>query len=153
MLMLSWIVHRICRYVLYVATTFRLSIHHSSYLNGAERRTRILRTRYGTKKPEVGLRYSDVMHAFPFSAISESNSCWQRCLIPKITLIIGARRGFEKAGGTMWVVPPHRLLARIPHAFIFQWPPTCVHWYSSSFSESTFGIPGLCAGHPWDLNK
>jgi len=30
--------------------------------NGAERRTRILRTRYGAKKPEVELRYSDGMH-------------------------------------------------------------------------------------------
>jgi len=68
--------------------------------------------------------------------------------------VFGARRGFEKAGGTSWVVPPHRrrLVARIPHWIIFQWSPNCAHWYSSSFSEITFCIACLCAGHPWDLN-
>ena len=129
----SWIVHRICRHVLYVATTFRLSVHPSSYFNGAERRTRILRTKYGAKKPEVGLRYSDVMHAFPFSAISESNSCRQRCLIPKITLTSLAPDGHLKRPGARYGWCAHTVcLQEYPmHS-------TCAHRYSSSFSESTF---------------
>ena len=105
--------HQICRYVLYVATNFRLNFHHSSYFNGAQRRTSILRNRYGTKKPEVGLRYSDVMPALSFSAISESNSCRQRCLIPKITLAslvpdgdlkrLGARHGWCPHTVAVWL--------------------------------------------------
>jgi len=41
--MLSWIMHRMCRYALYVVTIFCLSGHHS-YFNGAECRVRNLWT-------------------------------------------------------------------------------------------------------------
>jgi len=52
-----------------------------------------------TKKPGVGMRYSDVMHAFQFSAISESNSCWQRFSIPTSTLTSLAPEGNLKRLG------------------------------------------------------
>ena len=100
--------HQICRYELYVATTFRLSVYHS-YFNGAERRARNLRTRYGAKKPGAGLRYSDVMHAFPYSAISESNCSPSDGIIffhaNCYMLIMSKCRGdCDPDGCTLWVI-------------------------------------------------
>jgi len=44
------------------------------YLNSADHKGRDTgNNKMGAKKPEVGLRYAHVVHAFPFSAISEGN--------------------------------------------------------------------------------
>ena len=63
------IMHKMCRYTLYADTTLRSNDHHL-YLNSADRKGRDT----GNNKMEQ-LRYAHVVHAFPFSAISEGKFC------------------------------------------------------------------------------
>jgi len=96
--------NQMCRYALYEATALRLSVH-DSYFNGAERRARNIRSRYGAKNPGVGLKCTCVVHAFPFSAISESNFCRQRLLIFKIASLSSAPDGNVKGRGhAVWTI-------------------------------------------------
>jgi len=97
----SWIVHRVCRCVLYVATTFCLSVH-PSYINGAERRARNYGPDMEQRSQELGW---DIV--LPFSAISRSNSCWQRFSIHTSTLMSLAPEENLKRPGTRCGWCPH----------------------------------------------
>jgi len=99
--MLISVVHQMCTYALYVGTTLRSSDHHS-HLNGAERRAETLTMMTWNREAKSFPRYAYVVHAFPFSAISEGNPCLARFSILKTTPASSAQ--FERARHAVWTV-------------------------------------------------
>jgi len=146
----SWIVHRVCRYVLYVATTFCLSVHHS-YFNGAERRARIYGPDMGQRSQELGwdIQMSCMrFHSLPSAGVIPVDNTFQspqaswRHWCPKE---IWKGRGHAVGGA-----PTLSACKNAPCIHILMAPKFC---HSSSLSEITSCIPGLGAGDPSDLNK
>ena len=141
--MLISVVHQMCTYALYVGTIIRIWMvlsagqRHWPWWKGAE-------------KPGVGPQYAYVVHAFPFSAISEGNPCLAAFRSSKPPR---RRRPDSKGQGTLCGQCRHGVRARIPRAFTCWWPPSSICWYSFSWSEITSCTLGLRASHPSDLNE
>ena len=147
------------------------SSEHHSHLNGVERMPETLtmmkqirearrsyfifhldsnKQHFFSEKPGVGPWYAYVVHAFPFSAIRDSNPCLTRFSILKTTSASSA--WFERARHAVWTVPT-RCACNKPCAFTCWWPQSSVCWYFFCWSEITSCTLGLCAGHPSDLNE
>ena len=141
--MLISVVHQMCTYALYVGTIIRIWMvlsagqRHWPWWKGAE-------------KPGVGPQYAYVVHAFPFSAISEGNPCLAAFRSSKPPR---RRRPDSKGQGTLCGQCRHGVRARISRAFKCRWLSSSARWFSFSSSEITSFILGLCAGDPSDLNK
>jgi len=107
--MLSWIVHRVCRYVLYVATTFCLSVH-PSYINGAERNAR----NYGQICNEEARSWAELsrFHSLPSAGVIPVDNAFQSQQAPWCHW---RPKGIWKGRG-------YFLLARMSHAFKFWCP-------------------------------
>jgi len=99
--MLISVVHQMCTYALYVPPFVQATIIHIWIVLSAGQRHWPWWNR--VEKPGVGPRYAYVVHAFPFSAISEGNPCLDCFSILKTTSASSAR--FERARHALLTVP------------------------------------------------
>ena len=130
--------HKMCRYILYTEPSFKQSF--ICIWTALSVRAETLAIIKWSKEAKIGLRYAHVVHAIPFSAISQGNFCWACLRSSKSGSDRNDPKGQDKPCGQC----QHRVRARIPRVFECWWPPSSVRWFSVS-SLTSLRASMVCA--------